>query len=114
LKAIFMAVQLAGHLAGHHVDAGVKIFAAFLGPDHHAIGKHGHFRRLLGHAGVAGDREMHVRLFHQVFEVADGAGELGFGVLANRGRDVQIATVDQEFHGGSIQPVVPQPVLLPQ
>ena len=96
--AVLEAAQLAGELAGHQIDAGVEVLAALLGPDHGAVGEHRDFDDLLRHPRVAGDRQMHVGLLHHVLEVIDRPAEFGFGVVPDRGGDIEIAAVDEQFH----------------
>jgi len=48
---------------------------------------------------------VHIRLLHHAVEMADGARELVFGVIADGWSHLQIAAVDQQLH-----PVAPKAV----
>ena len=96
--AVLVAAQLPGQFPGHQINAGVEVFAAFLGADHGAIGEDRHLRGLLRNPGIAGHREMHVRLFHHPVEMTGRALQLLFGVLADGWSDLQIAAVNHELH----------------
>ena len=92
------APQLTRQLAGRQVDAGVEVFAAFLGPNHSAIGEHRDFSGLLRNPGVAGDGKMHVRLADGTAEMVGGPLEFGLGVVPQGRRDLKVATMDQQLH----------------
>ena len=102
LNPVVVTLQLPAEFAGGQINAGVKVVAVFLGADHGAIGKDRHFHRLLGHPGVAGDREVHIGFLDQAIEMVDGAAQFGFGVLADGFGDVKIAAMDQQFHGMAV------------
>ena len=110
LNPVVVALQLTAEFAGGQINAGVKIVAVFLGADHGPIGKDRDLYGLLGNPGVAGNREVHIGLLDEDFEVVDGAGQLGFGVLPDGRGDVKIAAMDQQFH----QMATASGVLVPQ
>ena len=92
------AAQLAGQFPGGQIDAGVQVFTAFLGADHRAVGKDRHFSGLLRHTGIAGHGEMDVCLTNSITEVRCGPLQLGLGVIPQRRRDLEVATMDQQLH----------------
>ena len=92
------AGKLARQLSSGHVDAGVEVFAAFLRPDHGAVGEDRHFSGLLGHPGIAGHREMHISLADRLTEVMRRPLKLGLGVVPQGRRDLEVATMDQQLH----------------
>lgn len=109
LDAVLVAGELAGQFARHQVDAGVEVFAAFLGAHHDAIGINRDFRRLLGNPGVAGHGEVHIRLLDKGFEMVDCPGQFGFGVLADGGRDPRFRPWIRSFiasQGASCSPTL--------
>ena len=96
--AVLETTQLSGQFARHQINAGVEVFAAFLGPDHGAIGEHRDLGRLLRNSGVAGHREVNIRFLDKIVEVMNGPVKLGFGVIPQCGRHIQVATMDQQLH----------------
>ena len=47
---------------------------------------------------------MHIGFLHHAVEVVHRSRELGFGVIPQRGRDFEIAAMDQKLHTGTSLP----------
>ena len=92
------AGKLARQFPSGQIDAGVEVLAALLSADHRAVGKHRHLCGLLGHPGIARHGEMHIGLSHRITEVVGGSFEFGLGVIPQRRRDLEVATMDQQLH----------------
>ena len=95
---LFPFAQLSRQLAHHEINAGVQIFASFLGANHRAVCKHSHLCGLLGDPWVPRHRQVNIGFADGITEMGRGPFQFCVGVLPQRRSDLEVATMDQHLH----------------